>query len=145
MQAFLDNPALELYALVSAILAIQLLLLAQWTAFVRARTKSWVNPEDVDPKKGEPVGIDHPDVLRVKRVHANLLENAVPFFAVGLLYALSNPSVTGARAYFFTFLGARILHSIFYLLGRQPFRTISFVVSVLALFGMAIHVIRASV
>lgn len=145
MQSFADNPALKLYALVAALVGLHLLLLALWTGTVRTRRKQWVNPEDAALSKGTQASEDHPDVLRVKRAHQNALENAVPFLAIGLVYALSGASKTGAQAYFFTFLGARVLHSIFYLWGRQPFRTLMFVVGVLAMLGMAVHVIRAAI
>jgi glutathione S-transferase len=139
------NPALKIYALVTAILGIHLYLLAGYTGAVRNRHKSSVNPEDTAVHKGATAEIDHPAVARVKRAHLNAMENALPFFAVGLMYAFSAPSDTGAYAYYFTFLGARLLHSIFYLTGKQPFRTITFAVGALAVIGMAVHVIRATI
>ena len=145
MQPFFENPALKLYAIVASLLSLQMILLALWTGTVRVQRQVWVNPEDARLNKGEEAASDHPDVLRVKRAHQNLLENSVPFLIVGLLYALSRPTMLGAQAYFFTFLGARLLHSVFYMLGRQPFRTMMFVVGILAVAGMAIHVIRVAV
>lgn len=62
--------------------------------------------------------------------------------SAALLVPATAPSKTGALAYFGAFVAARLLHSFFYLFGRQPFRTLSFVVGVLAVVGMAIHVIR---
>ena len=135
----------HLYALTSAILALHLLLLATWVGTLRTLRKQYTNPEDKLVIKGTRVETDHDDVLRARRVHLNALENAVPFFVVGALYALTDPTKLGAQIYFFTFLGARILHSIFYLWGRQPFRTLSFAVGALATLGMAGHVIRVSI
>jgi glutathione S-transferase len=145
MQPFLDNPALKLYALAGAVAAVHLLLLALWTGTVRVQRKTWVNPEDAALNKGAQADADHPDVQRVKRAHQNALENALPFFALGLLYALTNPSPGAAQIYFFTFVGARLLHSVFYLWGKQPFRTLMFATGVLAMLGMAVQVIRAAV
>jgi glutathione S-transferase len=139
------NPALKIYALVTAILGIHLYLLAGYTGAVRNRTKSSPNPEDVAVHQGATVEVDHPAVARVKRAHRNALENAVPFFAVGLMFAFKGPSATGAYAYYFTFLGARLLHSIFYLWGKQPFRTIMFAVGALVVVGMAVQVIMATI
>lgn len=144
MQPFLDNPALKVYALATAIVALHMFTLAGITGAVRAKHKSFVNPEDAELSKGKEVDNDHPSVQRVKRAHMNLIESAIPFFAVGLLYALTNPPMVGAQAYFFTFVGARVLHTIFYMIGKQPFRTISFVIGVLSVTGMAVHVIRAA-
>lgn len=145
MHAFLDNPALALFALTGSILAIHLLLIAFYTGGVRVKHKAWVNPEDAVLNKGEKVDVDHPDVQRVKRAHQNAIENFVPFLAVGLFFALTNPSVTAAKAYFFTFLAMRVLHSIFYLWGRQPFRTMTFAVGALAMIGMGVQVIMAAI
>lgn len=143
METLLENDAFLLYAVCSAIVALQLLALALWTGTVRVMRKKWVNPEDARFNKGENVEVDHPDVARVKRAHTNLLENAVPFFVVGLLYVLTGADEAGAQAYFFTFTGARLLHTVFYLGGLQPFRTLSFGVGVLATIGMGVQVIGA--
>jgi uncharacterized MAPEG superfamily protein len=139
------QPALQLLALFSAILGLHLLALALWTGTVRAMKKKFVNPEDVALNKGTQVEAEHPDVARVKRAHQNALENAVPFFAIAYFYAATGPSKSGALIYFGTFTAARILHSVFYLWGRQPFRTITFAVGVLTTIGMAVQVIRSAV
>lgn len=145
MPSLLDNHALKTFALASAILALQLILLALWTGTVRVMRKTWVNPEDAALNKLTQAEADHPDVLRVKRAHQNALENAIPFFAIGLPFALTSPSATAAQAYFWVFVGARVLHSLFYLWGKQPFRTLMFATGVLSMVGMAVHVIRAVV
>jgi glutathione S-transferase len=139
-----DSPALKMYAFTSSILALQLIALALWTGTVRAMRKVFVNPEDAALNKAKQSEDDHEDTQRVKRAHMNLLENAVPFFVVGLLFALTQPSAVAAQAYFFTFLGARVLHSIFYLWGKQPFRTMMFALGALCIIGMAVQVIRAA-
>lgn len=133
----------QIYALVASIIGIQLILLAFWTGTVRTMRKQYVNPEDAKLSKAETTEQDHPDVLRTKRAHQNALENALPFFAIGALYAASSPSPSGAAAYMYTFLGARLAHSVFYLAGKQPFRTLSFAVGALATIGMGVHVIRS--
>jgi uncharacterized MAPEG superfamily protein len=144
MQDLIENPAFRVYALCSAVLALQLILLAIWTATVRGKVKKFINPEDSTTFKGQNVGVDDDAVLRVKRAHQNAIENAVPFFAVGLLYVLTGATKLGAEAYFFTFTGARVLHSLFYLAGKQPWRTLMWVIGVLATVGMAVHVLRVA-
>jgi uncharacterized MAPEG superfamily protein len=145
MPILLENPAFKLYALVSSLLALHLLLLAGWTGAVRTKRKAYVNTEDAGTFKGNPADNDHPDVLRVKRAHQNAMESAIPFFAVGLMYTLTGATKTGAQAYFLTFLAARVLHSVFYLAQKQPFRTLSYAVGALAITGMAVQVIRLSI
>ena len=140
-----ENPAVQLYAVVSTLVALHVMLLAGWTAAVRTRRKLYVNPEDAAFFKGTLGEADHPHVLRVRRAHLNALENAVPFFAVGLAYALTGPTRVGAYAYFFTFLAARVIHSLVYLRGKQPYRTLMFGIGALATTGMAVHVVLAAV
>lgn len=143
MHPFLDNPALKVYALTCSILVLHMFFLGFWTGATRARRKSFVNPEDTSD--GKIAEAEHPDVLRVKRAHMNAIENVPLFFAIGLLYALSGASTLGAQAYCYTFLGARILHSIFYLRGIQPFRSIAYGIGALATLGMLVHVIRMAI
>lgn len=145
MHELMTTPALGLYALASAVLALHLLVLAGWTGTVRALKKQYVNPEDAKLNKAEQTEADHPDVARIRRAHQNAIENAVPFFVVGALYALSGVTRTAALIYFGVFVGARLLHSVFYLWGRQPWRTLMFGIGVLDVVGMAVHVIRAVV
>jgi uncharacterized MAPEG superfamily protein len=137
-----ENPAAALYALSATVLALQLLALALWTGTVRVMRKQWINPEDAKANKGDLVDVEHEDVSRVKRAHMNAIENVIPFFVVGALYAATAPGRTAALVYFGTFVGVRLVHSVFYLWGRQPFRTLSFAVGVLAVIGMAVHVLR---
>jgi uncharacterized MAPEG superfamily protein len=137
------SPAFQAYALASAVLAIQLILIAFWTGAVRTKSKRYVNPEDKRVIKGERTEAEHPDVLRVKAAHTNALENAVPFFVVGALYVATGGSKLGGQWYCMTFLAARILHTFFYLGGLQPWRTLAFGVGALSVLGMATHVIRA--
>ncbi len=143
METLTENPAFALYALCSAIVALQLIALALWTGTVRVFRKQYVNPEDARFNKAANVEVDHPDVARVRRAHANLLENAVPFFVLGLLYVLCGAGAKGAMIYFFTFTGARLLHTVFYLRQIQPFRTAMFGVGALAMIGMGVQVIAA--
>lgn len=141
---FTPGSALSLYAIAATFVAFHLIGLALYTGRVRLEHKQFVNAEDARFNKGEVAEKEHDDVVRVKKAHANLLENALPFFVVGALYAATAPSRTGALAYFGTFVGARVIHSIVYLAEKQPWRTISFSVGMLATIGMGIHVLRSA-
>lgn len=140
----MQSAAMQHYAVFATVVALQLLFLAGWTGTVRVLRKQWVNPEDAKLNKGEQTEQDHPDVLRAKRAHLNALENAVPFFVVGYLYASVASSERSVLIYFGTFVAARILHSVFYLWGRQPFRTLTFAIGLMATVGMAVQVLRTA-
>ena len=116
MTNLMAQPAFQLYALTSAILVVILYSLGFLTAKRRAERKAVVNHEDVGVNRGATVvEVEHPDVQRIKRAHANLVENAVPFFVIGFLYCLTDPSMMWTRIFFFTFLAVRLFHAIFYL------------------------------
>ena len=144
MTSLISQPAFQLYALCSCILVLSLYGLGFVTAAVRAKRKAVVNAEDVGVNPGaRVVDVEHPDVQRVKRAHLNAIENAVPFFVVAFLYTLTDPSMTAVRVFFFTFVGVRLFHAIFYLSAKQPFRTAAFTVGGLVNLVMVVQVVRA--
>jgi glutathione S-transferase len=73
------------------------------------------------------------------------MENALPFFAVGFLYCMTQPSALLARSLFFGFFALRVLHTLFYLRGMQPARALSFMGGVLVNVAMAVQVVHAIV
>jgi uncharacterized MAPEG superfamily protein len=129
-----------LYAICSLIVVAGFYVLAYLTGKVRMARSAVVNGEDVKVYEGASVvETEHPDVQRVKRAHLNLIENAVPFFVVGLLYALASPPLVVAAALYLGFLGARLLHALCYLTARQPARSASWGAGVLIVLVMAAH------
>lgn len=141
MNLFTELPALKSYALASVLVGLNMIVLAGMTGSARGKTKSFNNPEDA---RGGPVGQIHDEVGRIKRAHQNAIESAIMFYPIGLLYALAGASDLGAKAYFFTYAGARILHSIVYLKHLQPWRTIMYGVGTLAIVGMMAHLVRVA-
>jgi uncharacterized MAPEG superfamily protein len=140
-----ENPAFAAYALACSVLALQLIVLAFLTGRARGKVKTYVNAEDAVTFKGETAEAEHPAVIRAQRSHLNTLENVVPFFVVGYLYVLTGATRTGATAYFAVFVAARLLHSVVFALGLQPWRTITYLIGILSILGMVVHVIRAVV
>jgi prostaglandin-E synthase 1 len=133
--------AFRYYALCSSILALNLMVLSGMVGGARVRTKSFVNPEDAkDKSKPFEAAAEHPDVARVNRAHRNALENIPIFWVLGFIYVLSGASKTGAMAYFFTFTVARLTHSIVYMKGLQPWRSVSFGIGSLCLVGMIVQI-----
>ena len=145
MNALISQPVFQLYALCSAILVIILYGLGFYTAKVRNDHKKVINAEDVKVNSGATaVDVEVPEVQRIKRAHANSLENAVPFFIIGFIYSQTSPGMGMAQGLFFTFLAVRLFHSFFYLTARQPFRTLSFAIGGVVNLIMAVQVIRAA-
>lgn len=146
MHALLALPAVQTFAIASSLLIILLYALGFLTAKRRNETRKVMNHEDVSINGGaEVVEVEHPDVLRVQRAHRNSIENAVPFFVVGLLFALTGPSPGLAAGLMYGFVALRVLHALFYLAALQPFRTASFAIGALINLAMAVLVLKALV
>ena len=79
------------------------------------------------------------------RAHRNAADNILPFAILGLLFVLwgASPLLTGI--FCGTFAVARIAHLLAYLNEKQPWRSISFVVGVLATVTMVGFLVRSFV
>lgn len=139
MHPMMKNPAFQIFALCTIVLAIKMLLLASWTAVVRVRTKHFINPEDLKLTGTPLVEVEHPDVQRVHRAHRNDLENIPIFLIIALIYVMAGGSAIGTRAYCITFTAARVLHTFIYLAGKQPWRTVMYAVSTACTVGMCVQ------
>lgn len=141
MSTLAADPQFKVYVICSTVLTLQMLLLGAMTAARRAKVKTFVNPEDakVSPQgAAQNEGAEHPEVARIQRAHRNLLESLPMFFAMGLIAVLAGASPLGVKICLAVFTGARVLHSIFYLNGVQPWRTASFGIGVLGLTGLVV-------
>jgi glutathione S-transferase len=138
MDALLSNPALRLFGITYLILVVKMVAVGWCTSFYRLRDKSYATPEDYRLQGLAPTGTPHEGIERTRRAHRNDLENILPYFGVGLFYALTDPSPLGARVYFIGYTVARVLHSVFYLMELQPYRTIVFEVAQLLMLAMLI-------
>ncbi|NXA51332.1 MGST1 transferase, partial [Nothocercus julius] len=142
----IENEIFRAYATYATIVLLKMMLMSALTGYFRMRRKAFVNPEDVPFGKteaGKKYLRTDPDVERVRRNHLNDLENIVPFFAIGLLYALSGPELSTALLHFRIFTGARILHTIAYLTPLpQPSRALTWAVGYVVTISMAYKVLK---
>lgn len=136
----INSPAFAAYALTCIALCGNLIFLWAYSGATRARVKSTPNEEDVKPFGATLSDVDPPEIARVLRAHANAQAAILPFLALGLVYVLAGGPHDPAVAYFAVFTAARWLHSWAYLNGRQPLRSIIFLVGTLPLFALAGHI-----
>lgn len=138
MQTMLSNPTFVVYAITCLVLCANLMFLWGYSGGVRGKTKTVLNSEDpaMIAKGAQVVETDPPEVARVLRAHRNAEANIYPFFCLGLIFVLAGGPALHAKILFGVFAGARILHSIVYLAGKQPWRTLSFLVGALALLAL---------
>ena len=125
MADLLTQPAMRLYAVCAAILVLKMWLTANGTGMLRVRKRVFISPEDYAMAGASPGGPDE-QIERVRRAHLNDLENILPFLIVGFLLAASGASYRLVWWLFVPFTTARVLHTLFYAAGVQPWRTIIF-------------------
>ena len=126
------DPTMRLFATCAAILVGKMLLTGYATTLLRWRTGYFVTAEDYAFLGRTPPPTDE-RVERVRRAHRNDLEEILPFLAVGFLFALTEPSYAVAWWLFVPFTAARVLHTVAYGFGIQPWRSIVFGVGDVAL------------
>jgi len=129
MDTWLKNPTFVIYAITSLVLTLNVLFLWGYSGAVRAKTKSAMNPEDAKLQGARLVEADPPEVARVLRAHSNAQATIYPFLLVGTVFVLAGGGAGMAQIVFGGFVATRILHSIIYLAGKQPWRTILFILS----------------
>jgi peroxiredoxin/uncharacterized MAPEG superfamily protein len=132
MHSWLNNPTFVVYALTCIVLSLNLLLLWAYSGAVRSKTGTAINKEDADRFGAKHELADPPEVARVLRAHTNAQAAIVPFLILGFVYVLAGGPPGFAKLVFGTFVAARLLHSLAYLAGRQPWRTVFFSVGAVA-------------
>jgi len=136
------NPAFSAYVLTCLVLSLNLLMLWVSSGAIRARGGVAINPED-GARYSVPVSeLDPPAVTRLLRAHRNGEATIYPFLLLGLVYVLAGGRAGIAIPIFTIFIFARIAHSIVYLRAMQPWRTIAFTASLLAIFALMAAVLN---
>ena len=138
MHEILTRPVVHLYAVCAAILVLKMVLTGNAVGFSRVRKRVYISPEDYAFAGGRPAGGADEQIERLRRAHQNDLENVLPFLVLGFLYALTGPSYRLAWWLFVPFTAARVVHTIVYAAGVQPWRTIAFEIGNVTLIVMSI-------
>ncbi|HEX4457006.1 MAG TPA: MAPEG family protein [Polyangia bacterium] len=136
------NPTFIYYVITVLALSALLIFLWAYSGTVRGKTKTTMNPEDGRAYNAPVVERDPPEVARVLRAHANAQANIIPFLLIGLVFVAMGGGPTMGAALFGAFVFFRVAHAIAYLVGKQPWRTISFVLGGVVTLFMMVNVIR---
>ena len=139
----LVDPVVRLYVVVYILLALKMVAVGSYTSILRLRRRVYATPEDYRLQGMTPTAARDEDIERVRRAHQNDLENILPFFVLGFLFLMTRPSVTAASIYLIGYLIARTLHSIFYIRGLQPHRTIAFTLGGVLTLAMIVQTLIA--
>ena len=133
MSGLTANPAFDAYALTTLVLSLNLLSLWVFSGARRAHGGVAINAEDAARYSVPLSPMDPPEVARWLRAHRNAEATIYPFLVVGLVYVLAGGGVSLAAAIFSIFVASRIAHSIVYVRGLQPWRTVAFALSLMAI------------
>lgn len=112
----LQNPVFATYTIAASIMILKAVAMSWLTVVRMVQEKGgYRSPEDLrktplnpapDPKQIEP----NERVERIRRIHLNDLEN-LPFFLVaGLLFVLTDPSLTLTRWLMYGYVVSRLMH-----------------------------------
>jgi glutathione S-transferase len=134
----------QFYALTTVILFFKMSANSVVQGVARTSSKTFVTPEDARFfAHSAPAADEAPMVKRAAMAWRNDLENIPIFLFLGLIYVTLNVWPQGAFIYFSVFAVARILHTIAYLNGMQPARTIFYTIGAVVCFAMAIQILIA--
>jgi uncharacterized MAPEG superfamily protein len=136
------TPAFPAYAFTCLVLSLNLLALWVSSGAIRAKSSVAVNPEDGMRYGAHVSDMDPPAVARILRAHRNAEATIYPFLLLGLVYVLAGGRAGIVVPIFAVFIAARIAHSIFYLRAMQPWRTIAFATSLLAIIALMAAVLH---
>jgi prostaglandin-E synthase 1 len=139
MNSLVENPTFFIFAVSAIILSVN--LLALWAYSGIARGKRPINEEDAIAFKVPLQGAEPSEVARVLRAHRNAEASIYPFIVIALLFVFAGGAPGFAKIVFGIFVAARLLHSLVYLAGKQPWRTIFFIVGNIATVALLINLI----
>jgi len=144
-----EYPALRDAAIACGLLVLKCAFTSQVTGLMRVLYADLSTPEDrqVDPVKFKERK-ENTVITRLSRVLQNDVENVPHFMALSVAYSLilgrepSASALSEARTVFGIFVACRYLHTTFYLLSVQPYRTLSFAGGALSSFFLAGRVLE---
>ena len=134
----------QFYALTTVILFFKMSANSIVQGVGRVNAKAFVTAEDASFfAQAPPVPDEAPIVKRAAWCWRNDLENIPIFLFLALIYVTLGCWPEGAFIYFTIFVVARILHTIMYLNGVQPWRTVFFTVGMIMSVTLSIQILIA--
>ncbi|MCI1040904.1 MAPEG family protein [Pseudomonas putida] len=127
--------ALNVYALCMVVLFLKMFMVSCYQGYHRLRFVAFTNPEDAAVFKHAAQAAERPEVIRAAKVWANDLENIPAFFALGGLAIALDTAAQPTVWLSIAFTLARVLHTLAYLLGVQPCRTLFYAIGAVCLLG----------
>lgn len=146
----MDNPVFVTYMIAAAIMILKIMGQGWITVYRMLKSVSGLaSPEDLRPglinRNPRPEQLELNDYVdRSRRMHRNDLENIPAFLAVGLLFVAAAPSILLANILMYTFVGARLLHTLAYATKRShEVRATLYTIGSVVVIFMALYVLAA--
>jgi len=142
MDEFIANPAIRYWAIAAVYLNLKMIGNSMVQGFQRIKSKAYAHKEDAAfAGRNATVGNEPEMVHKAAACWRNDLENIPMFLIIGLAFILMGGTARTAGIYFAVFCIARTLHTIFFLLSMQPYRTIAFTLGFASILGLLTQVI----
>ena len=130
------SSVLSVYALCVVVLGVKMFALSCYQGFYRIKSLAFTNREDAGYFNRPVSPQELPQVTRAAKAWANDLENIPVFFVLGGLCCALETSSGASIWLFCMFCVVRVLHSVCYLAGWQPWRTVTYAVGIVCLSGL---------
>lgn len=139
-----SNPVFVVYTITTLVLVAHLLFLWNYSGIVRGKVRITPNAEDAK-RWGSTLGeLEPPEIARVVRVYQNASAATYAFLLVALVFVALGGGLRFAEITFGIFVGARLIYSVVYLAGAQPWRTVFFTIGLgatLTIMGQIVHLL----
>lgn len=126
LHPLLEEPVVRLYVLSAIVLILKMIATGGFTATLRLFRKAYITDEDARFMRAQRRNEPDPLIGRLERIQRNDLENIPTYLVSAFLFSLSGPSVVLAAWLFGVVTLARLMHTLIYLAGWQPWRSIIF-------------------
>ena len=136
------NDLLPVYAVCVLVLCLKMFAISCYQGYFRIRGRAFTNREDAAFFNRSAQPVELPQVARSARAWANDLENIPLFFVLGGLCVVLDGYSVATLWLLSVFTLARVVHTLAYLMGWQPWRTLAYGVGVACLFGLGARILE---
>jgi glutathione S-transferase len=148
----MENPVFVTYVIAAAIMVLKLMGQGWMTVFRMLRSDAGLtSPEDLQVglinRNPHPRQLELNDYVdRSRRMHRNDLENIPAFLACGLLFVVAAPSYLLANILMYSFVGARLAHTLAYTTKQShEVRATFYTIGSVAVIVMAVYVLTSAI
>lgn len=137
----MDYPALPAYAIALVALFLKTTLTSALQVISRARSRAFLLPEDAAMMRTKVSASETLFVQRCAGVWRNDAENLPLFLVLALTWVLLGAPLGSAQVLFSLFVAIRYLHTVVYLRGLQPARTVCFLAGLVVCWIIATKIV----